>query len=237
MKRISTVLFDLDGTLLRMDQEKFLKLYFGALINKFISMGYEKDKFLKSILHSVDATIENETGRLNGEIFWQTFSEQMGEDMSRLSDSFEEFYKTDFECAKAGCGYNEDADRLIKYLKSRGIRVVLATNPVFPAVATERRMQWAGIDKRDFEFYTTFENSRYCKPNVKYYAEILEKLGVSPEECLMVGNDVKEDMVAETLGLDVFLLTDDLINRENKDISGYRQGNFAQLFSYFEEIL
>lgn len=237
MKRISTVLFDLDGTLLRMDLEKFFKLYFDALCEKFTSLGYEKDKFLKSILHSVGAMIKNETGRLNEEIFWQTFSEKMGEDMSGLKDSFDEFYKTEFANAKAGCGYNEDADRLIKYLKTKGIRVVLATNPVFPAVATERRMQWAGIDKRDFEFYTTFENSRYCKPNVKYYAEILEKLGALPEECLMVGNDVKEDMVAETIGLDVFLLTDDLINRENKDISGYRQGDFAQLFSYFEEIL
>ena len=35
----------------------------------------------------------------------------------------------------------------------------------------------------------------------------MQKLNVSPEECLMVGNDVSEDMIAETIGMKVFLIT------------------------------
>ena len=48
----------------------------------------------------------------------------------------------------------------------------------------------------------------------------------------MVGNDVTEDMVAETVGMKVFLLTDCLINREGKDISVYPHGGFEQLLEF-----
>ena len=53
----------------------------------------------------------------------------------------------------------------------------------------------------------------------------------------MVGNDVGEDMVAETLGMKVFLLTDCLIHKTETDISGYTQGGFLELFSYLESVL
>ena len=85
--------------------------------------------------------------------------------------------------------------------------------------------------------YTTYENCSYCKPNPEYYREIIKQLGVKPEECLMVGNDVGDDMVAETLGMKVFLLTDCLINNGEKDISGYPQGDFTQLFRFIDEVL
>lgn len=52
----------------------------------------------------------------------------------------------------------------------------------------------------------------------------------------MVGNDVKEDMIAESLGMKVFLLTDCLINREGQDISRYRHGSFDCLSEYFADL-
>ena len=115
-----------------------------------------------------------------------------------------------------------------------GLRVALATNPIFPAVATESRIRWAGLEPEDFELYTTYENIGYCKPNPDYYREIAKRLGVQPEECLMVGNDVTEDMVAQSIGMQVFLLTDCLINKERKDISLYPRGSFLQLLDHIE---
>ena len=64
----------------------------------------------------------------------------------------------------------------------------------------------------------------------------MAKLKVYPEECLMVGNDVSEDMIAETLGMKVFLLTDCLINKENKDISLYPHGGFEELLAFIETL-
>ena len=113
--------------------------------------------------------------------------------------------------------------------------MALATNPLVPAIATESRIRWAGLEPSDFELYTTYENSGFCKPNPDYYKNILDRIGCTAEECLMVGNDVAEDMVARTLGMGVFLLTDCLINKNNSDISGYPQGDFDTLKSYLQE--
>ena len=138
---------------------------------------------------------------------------------------------------KEVCGYNPQAAEVVKYLKKSGIRVALATNPIFPAIATQKRIRWAGLEPEEFELYTTYENCSYCKPNPEYYREIIKQLGVKPEECLMVGNDVGDDMVAETLGMKVFLLTDCLINKENVDISEIPNGGFENLRTYLEEMM
>lgn len=125
---------------------------------------------------------------------------------------------------------------IVRSLKEKNIRVVLATNPVYPSVATENRIRWAGLQPDDFEYFTTYENSHYCKPNLDYYREIMDKLHLNPEECLMVGNDVDEDMIAEQLGMKVFLLTDCLINKAEKDISVYPRGDFQDLISFIQGI-
>ena len=127
------------------------------------------------------------------------------------------------------CGYHPKAAETVRALKEKGFRVALATNPIFPQIATAQRIRWTGLTPEDFELFTTYENSHFCKPNLSYYEEVLERLGVTPQECLMVGNDVSEDMIAEKLGMKVFLLTDCLINKEDKDISVYPSGSFEQL--------
>ena len=46
----------------------------------------------------------------------------------------------------------------------------------------------------------------------------------------MVGNDVSEDMeAASAAGMQVFLLTDCLINRKERDIRVYPNGGFDEL--------
>ena len=126
---------------------------------------------------------------------------------------------------------------LVDKLNASGIKVLLATNPLFPAAATESRMRWAGLSPDDFIFYTTYENSRYCKPNLEYYKWLLAKADISANECLMVGNDVGDDMVAEKLGMKVFLLTDCLINKTENNVTDFKHGNFAELVKYIEELI
>ena len=121
-------------------------------------------------------------------------------------------------------------------LKEKGFRVALATNTIFPARATQWRIQWAGLQPEDVELYTTYENSSYSKPNPAYYQDILARLNVKPEECLMVGNDVGEDMIAEQLGMKVFLMTDCMINKANADISFYPHGSFDDLKNFLNTI-
>ena len=147
---------------------------------------------------------------------------------------FEEFYHTDFELAQESCGYTDRAAATVGLCRALGFQTALATNPIFPAVATRARIRWAGLKAEDFALIPTYENSRSCKPNLLYYREVTEKLEVSPEECLMVGNDVQEDMVARELGMRVFLLTPCMINKQGKDIAQYPHGDFPELTHFLE---
>ena len=234
--KITTVLFDLDGTLLPMDQDIFVKAYFSRLAKKLAPLGYEPEKLIKNIWVGTMSMVKNDGSILNEKAFWNKFSEFYGEDVIKDEPVFDEFYHNEFQEAKSSCGYNPLAAKTVNYIKSLGFRVALATNPIFPAIATESRTRWAGLKPEDFELYTTYENSHYSKPNPKYYLEVVEKLGVKPEECLMVGNDVNEDMIAKTLGMKVFLLTDCMINKDNKDISVYPNGGFEALMEYVEAL-
>ena len=87
----------------------------------------------------------------------------------------------------------------------------------------------------DFELVTTYDNCTFCKPTPQYYRDLADRLGLAPDECLMVGNDVGDDMVAETVGMRVFLLTDNLINKKNTEISAFPHGGFAEFLSFLKQ--
>lgn len=233
---ITTVLFDLDGTLLPMDQEVFTKAYFKGISEKARPYGYAPDALIQTIWTGTAAMVKNKGDRSNQEVFWKTFAKIYGEEALKDIPVFDEFYRTEFQKVKEVCGFHSLAAPLIRQLKDKGIRVALATNPIFPCVATESRIRWAGLTPEDFELYTTYENSCHCKPNPDYYKDILKSLEVQPEECLMVGNDVGEDMVAQTIGMKVFLLTDCLINKNDMDISFYPHGNFEELSAFLSAL-
>ena len=234
--KITTILFDLDGTLLPMDQDVFIGAYFGGLAKKLVPHGYDKEKLIGAIWSGTRAMVKNTGEKVNEEAFWEEFCRIFGEKAKDDINLFEEFYANDFCKVKDACGYDPKAADIIKTIKSLGFRVALATNHLFPSTATEQRISWTGLHHADFELFTTYENSHYCKPNPDYYKEVMKKLGVCAEECLMVGNDVEEDMIAEMLGLKVFLLTDCLINKESKDISAYPQGSFDELLAYVKQL-
>lgn len=234
---IELVLFDLDGTLLPLDQDVFVKAYFSALAKNMAEHGYDPDKLIKAVWSGTLDMIRNNGEGTNEEVFWEGEKEIFGDGIIEDKPLFAEFYEKDFDKVKDVCGYNENARAAVERIKAMGLRVALATNPVFPAVATEHRMAWAGFTPADFELYTTYENSRYCKPNPLYYGEICGKLSVEPSRCLMVGNDVSDDMSAEELGMKVFLLTDCLINKGDADISRYPRGSFTELIEYIEALM
>lgn len=232
--KLTTVLFDLDGTLLPMDNDAFTKGYFKLLAAKLTPHGYDARQLVDGIWAGTAAMVANDGSQSNEAAFWKKFAGIFGEKALADKPLFDEFYEKEFQTAKGLCGLNPNAAIAVHTVKEMGLRVALATNPIFPAVATQSRIRWAGLEPEDFELYTTYENIGYCKPNQDYYREITTRLGVSPEECLMVGNDVTEDMIAGSIGMQVFLLTDCLINKERKDISVYPRGSFRQLIDFIE---
>lgn len=233
---ITTVFFDLDGTLLPMDQEKFVKSYLGRMAKKMAPHGYEPEMLVKSVWMGTGAMVKNDGSATNETVFWNVFDQLFGRDTRVDEPLFEEFYRNEFQAVKDDCGFDPRAAEAIRQIKALGLRTVLATNPLFPPIATQSRVRWAGLEPEDFEFITTYDNSSFCKPNPDYYREILGKLNLKAEECVMVGNDVNEDMVARELGMKVFLLTDCILNKDNKDISQYPCGSFPELLDYIRSL-
>lgn len=234
--KIKAILFDLDGTLLPMDQDVFIKAYIGGLVKAAIPAGYEPKALAAAIQAGTYAMVKNKGDKTNEEVFWDYMKSVYGESVVDDLSLFEEFYRTDFQKVSEVCGKNARVKDLLVFIKERGFRTALATNPLFPTIATESRIRWAGLEVSDFEFFTSYENSRHSKPSPDYYREVLERIGLAPEECLMVGNDADEDTVAESLGIKVFLLTDCLINKSGKDISEYPSGSIEELFSFIEKL-
>lgn len=232
---LKAVLLDLDGTLLPMDQDVFSQAYFKALAAHAAPAGYAPKQLIAAILSGVSAMVKNDGSKTNEQLFWEDMRRIFGEKIWQDKGIFDVFYKTQFDALKTFCGFEEKAAKLVELLKRSGITLALATNPVFPKMATEMRIGWAGLKKEDFALITTFENTSFCKPNPKYYKYILDELGVLPEEALMIGNDAREDLSAKTLGIDVFLLTDCLINAGNADISDCPKGNFDDCIGYASE--
>ena len=235
--KITTVLFDLDGTLLPMDQDLFIKAYFKGLAARLAPCGYDPHALIDSIWKGTAAMVSNDGSRSNEETFWNYFASVFGEDARQDEPKFRTFYETEFQNIQKVCGYTSAAREVIDLVHQMGYRAVLATNPIFPAIATESRMRWAGLAPSDFEYYTTYENSTCCKPNPAYYTEILNKLGLCPKECVMVGNDAVEDTAALKAGIpQVFLLTDCLINKSGQDLIQYPQGGFRELTNWLKQL-
>ena len=226
---MKAVLFDLDGTLLPMDQDRYLQLYMGYLSAYMSKFGYEPKEFIKNLWACTEKMVRNDGKRPNCEIFWDGFAEIYGRDALRHKETVDAFYSIDYARSRAACGFSEHSAEIVNALKAHGITVAVATSPLFPRCAIEQRISWAGLSPDDFALVTTYENSCYSKPNPVYYAYIAKKLGLDPADCVMVGNDVSEDMPAAEVGMEVFLLTDCLINSGDEDIEKYPHGSYGEL--------
>ena len=233
---LSTVLFDLDGTLLPMDLDRFLEQYFLSAAKKLIPHGFDTKEFIANLWKGSYVMIKNNGAKTNEEAFWefilQTYSEK---EAGLIDEVLEDFYRSDFDKLQSICGFDPNAANAVRQIKEKGFRVALATNPLFPRSATESRIRWAGLSPSDFELYTTFESAHYTKPNPNYYFEVTDKMGVDPKDCLMVGNDTSDDLSAREAGIDVFLLTPGLINKKEIDISSIPNGNFSDLIAYIDK--
>ena len=126
---------------------------------------------------------------------------------------------------------------LVFGLKGKGKKIYLATNPIFPRCATLNRIRWAGLSAEDFEEITTYETCRYSKPNVGYYQEILDRQGLKAEECLMIGNDKREDLAAGKLGIRTYLVTECLEHAAEPGSPDYEGKNLEQLYEDLKELV
>ena len=82
---LQAILFDLDGTLLPMDNDHFTQVYFHHLADTAAQWGYtDSQTLIKAVWAGVEAMVKNQGERTNYDAFWSTFGAIMGEDLSLI---------------------------------------------------------------------------------------------------------------------------------------------------------
>lgn len=231
---MKTILFDLDGTLLKMDFDTFVKAYFSSLVKKYSSQ-IDPELLVKALTQSIYATIQNDGSATNEEVFLRNFNAITN--ANYCSEDFEEYYLNEFQKIKNVLQIDGEAREIIDILKDKGYRLILATNPIFPRIATVQRMNFVGLNLEDFDFITHYGNCHYTKPNLDFYRELLKEINETPKNCIMVGNDLDEDMVVNELGMDFVLINNCLINKSNKTVEAVFNGTMQEFIAYAKEKL
>lgn len=232
---LNTILFDLDGTLLPIDSSAFEKIYFGGLSRHFTDM-YPPETFIKLIWDATKVMITDLSERTNEVVFMDALGQVVHDQLSEMQRRFADFYQSDFDQLKTVVSESVEMKEAVAILKHKGYQLVIATNPLFPKIAIEKRINWTGLNRSDFSYITSFENNHYCKPQHQFYKEILADIHKQAGECLMVGNDVQEDMAAKSVGIQTYLLNTHLINRKETISGADYEGNYADFIQFVQHL-
>ena len=233
MKKFDAILFDLDGTLLPMDNEEFTKGYLGMLAKAMAPHGYAPEMLIPAMWKGVGAMVKNDGSRKNFDAFWAAFSAPFGEKIYQDIPVFDAFYEKEFCAAVRFTQPSAAAKTAVELAHAAADKVILATNPLFPMVAVKERMRWVGLVPEDFDYITHYENSYFCKPNPKYYTEIAENCGIDLANSLMIGNNAAEDAAAAmAAGLSAYLVTDCLIS--DGELPDCPRGSMKDLLKFLQ---
>lgn len=233
---MKTIIFDLDGTLLPMNTDHFMKLYAKSVTEAFYDFDEAKDIF-PQIMTSIGVTVKSPGGKANYDKFFDHFEKHMPREKMAYIPRFNDFYDNGFLKVKEATHVSPAMVEAVKVLKKKGYKLVIATNPIFPMRANEHRIAWAGLDINDFDHVTSFERNTSCKPFLAFYEEVLQSVGVQASDVLMVGNDVQEDLVIKKLGAKTFLIDDHILNRTpEKPVDSDYIGSYEDFLTFVKAL-
>lgn len=205
---ITTLLFDLDDTLLGNDMGTFLPAYFQRLSGYF-SGATGGEHLIPEMLTATQAMVANtDPERLLIDVFADCFSQGTGWSRAEFQPRFDEFYAGQYRELQAITTPRPEARQVVEWAIGRGYQVAIATSPLFPQGAIRERLRWAGLEHVPFALVTSVDTSHFAKPRPEFYAEVLARLGRRPDQAVMIGNDWENDIVpAAALGMQTYWVT------------------------------
>jgi len=237
LSHIQAVLFDLDGTLLQVEMSAFIPRYVAGLAGCFDDLIVPK-KFNRAFLNGIrELFVGSTAGDTNEERLLAVLQNDLAitrEEFRLRLARFRDEGADDLADLVSGI---PEAKKVVELCRSRGLKLVLATNPVFPMFMIDARKRWSGLDETSFDHVSSFENSRYCKPRQAYFEEVAEAIGVAAEQCLMVGNDSNHDLAATSAGMTTYLVDTYLVERPGRRWPSDYRGNHSELLTFLRNHL
>jgi FMN phosphatase YigB (HAD superfamily) len=206
---IKAVLLDLDNTLILFDEPEFYRSFFQRMASAFEDL-MPAEELKRRVVAATLALKDNRGSMRNRDWFSRAFDAGAGLPMDRFWNRWLRFYRDIYGPFGTAVTVPAGQAELIDRLKRRRVPCVIASNPIFPDIALKRRMAWGGLDPTDFSLLTTMDNMSFVKPHAGYFKSIADAIGVTPGECLMVGNDPVNDMAAAGAGMMTYRTTDAL---------------------------
>src|SRR5574340_335131 len=201
-----TLLIDLDDTLLETNVEVFLPAYYGALADDLCDL-VAPEVMLAALRSGVQRMmLSRDPVRTLQNVFDAEFFPRLGTtDAALLRARIMRFYDQVFPSLRRTTRPRDGASELVEWAVSAGHHLALATDPLFPMLATAERIRWAGLDPGQFELISTYESFHFTKTHPAYFAELLGRLGWPDQPVIMAGNDLDRDLEpAGRLGLTTF---------------------------------
>jgi len=231
---LTTILLDLDDTLLESNMAQFIPAYLDKLAEALADFA-PKERLKSLVLKATASMVANQDPDVtNEQAFRDAFFPTLGGQSEEIKGAVDRFYHLVYPSLKSYVTLRPEARFLVHHLVTSGHKVVIATNPLFPCTAIEQRMGWAGILGFPYTLITCQENMHSCKPSLAYYKEILRLVKAVPAETLMVGDDPKNDIVpARMLGLETWWITD--LSDLNAEVSADYQGTLAEFWSWVQQ--
>ena len=233
LENVQAVLFDLDGTLVDVDMNRFVPAYLRRLTEQMA----EQAEPLQAahVLHQAVAEMfaNRDPQKTLENILYDVLHEELGVSSQHYQASLESFFREDLDSLESLVSGHPLSRQLIDVSLQRGWQVALATNPIFPRAVVDARLKWGRLDVDSFHHVTSYENAHFCKPNPAYFEELVDELGVPADACLMIGNDVLHDLSASQVGIRTCLLTPWCIKRSGASFKADWQGDHEDLLRLF----
>jgi len=166
--------------------------------------------FEKRLLSATQALMDNHGEISNAEYFMNVFCKGFEGERDEIWKRFMRFYEKEYDQFQTLVSVPKGIRQVFLQLQNKNLKLVIASNPMWPLDVQMKRLSWAGLGDLHFDLVTHIENMSYCKPRIEYYEEICLKLDERPDSCLMVGNDPINDMIVATIGMKTFLIVDSL---------------------------
>ncbi|MCU0475541.1 MAG: HAD-IA family hydrolase [Anaerolineae bacterium] len=200
---IKAVFFDLDDTLLGNPTDSFIRGYLGSLTRYFTARCNIDPA--PTIRKSIPVVSGARTGDQNNlDLMLAMLEPTFDRPAAEIRALFEDFYAEEYPALHTLTHPGARSAEIIDRTRGAGYKVVIATNPLYPESAIRQRLAWAGLtpDFAAYDFVTTAEAMHFAKPNPAYYAEILARVGLEPDEVVMVGDHpINDQHAASAIGL------------------------------------
>ncbi len=201
---IKAVFFDMDNTLNINPPFRFVRSYVIKLTQHLHQYFPDMDPEALSLAlrSAIQCTIGDQNPlTTNWQVFTEKFVADSGLNIEDLRNPLDEFYAEIYPELAQLTGPVPGAEDLIRWLQAKGYMVVITTNPLFEASPIDQRLGWAGFAPSDWDFayVTNLNNTHFTKPHPHYFEEVISRVGLEPEEVLMVGDDWGNDMIPAVL--------------------------------------